>query len=104
MPVGRELKDHAVEVTRACASAVDRSSGMAARAVLIVNGTSAPFCDQFPIETYAVAWLLAGSLISPLIEPAFRSLFGHSDSRPCIGPAVGESLIRSGLSQTSVVT
>src|SRR5262245_6088316 len=89
-------------VTRASPSAVERSSGGDTSAVLIVNGMTAPFCVQLPIDTYAVARLFAGSFRTPSALPAFKLLSGHSDIRPCTDPAVGESLTRSGLSQTSV--
>ncbi len=48
---GREFNDHAVEVTRARASAVGRSSGTGDSAELMVNGTSASFCVQLPSDT-----------------------------------------------------
>ena len=102
--VGRELKLKFVLVTRACASAVGRSSAIAGSALFTVNGISGSFCDQLPTEMYAVARLRAGRFNSPDTLPVFMLLSGQSDIRPCSGPAVGESVTRSGLSQTSVLT
>src|SRR5580765_9066 len=90
-------------VTRACVSDEARSSGMTGSALLTVNGINGLSCVQFPIDRYAVAWLRAGRFSVPAMFPVFRLLLGQSVSRPCRGPSVGESVIRSGLSQTSVV-
>src|SRR3954447_24770244 len=88
-------------VTCASASAVVRSSGIGGRAVLIVNGIRMSFCVQLPTDRYAVARLRAGRLTEPETFTAFRLLSGQSDMRPWDGPDVGESVMRSGLSQIS---
>ena len=51
-----------------------------------------------------MAWLWPGSFSPPEALTVFMSVFGQSAMRPCTGPAVGESVTRDGLSQTSVVT
>src|SRR5262245_13671433 len=91
-------------VTRALMSAVGRSSAGDTSAVLIVNGSSGALFDMFATERYAVARLWPGSFSPPEALTVFMSVFGQSAMRPCAGPAVGESLTRPGLSQTSVVT
>ena len=75
---------------------------MTGSALLIVYGISGSFCDMLPTDTYAVARLRAGRLSRPMTFTEFMSLSGQSDMRPCTGPAVGESVARSGLSQVSV--
>jgi len=59
------------------------------------------FWVQFPTDTYAVARLRDGRFSEPDTFTAFRLLSGQSDMRPWNGPAVGESVMRSGLSHTS---
>src|SRR6185436_11106452 len=89
-------------VTRALASEVGRLRLMTGSALFTVNGISGLSCVQLPTEMYAVARLRPGRFSRPDTLPVFRVLFGQIDIRPCSGPAVGESVIRSGLSQTRV--
>ena len=78
------------------------------RVVAWVNDT--PFYQQDPYFEVAVR---AGTKLLEAerdpehpfeMLPVFWLLSGQSASRPCSGPAVGESVMRSGLSQTSVCT
>ena len=59
------------------------------------------------ISFHATGYMIAdpwmrGAVSLVIALTVFMSVFGHRSMRPCFGPAVGESVTRAGLSQTSV--
>src|SRR3954466_8530388 len=91
-------------VTRAETSEFGRASAGEASVVLMVYGSSGLLFVMPAIDRNAVAWLWPARLIPPDALRVFISVFGQSAMRPCAGPAGAESLTRSGLAHTIVVT